>query len=565
MNERLWQAASENAVEVCRDLLDYTKYGDTCAQVNVKGENDWTALHISANEGTTDVCKALLEYACDLDLNAVSSTGATPLHLASSKGYLDCVQLLVNSGADINAKDGEGNTSLHLASMNNHTGTVSWLLGKDPLVTLLNKYGMTAYEVAASEDVGQCFEVYFAGRGIPYEKAFSLPVTSIPDGDETPSQDLIDRLMNKMKKENSPTALRLFIERAMNPVYDIVRPSRAQSGMQNYRSASKSESSGIAQFRDFEPLSLIGRGSFGDVFLVKRRGTDEHFAMKVLSKEKIISRNLMNYAITERNVMSYFSHPFIVGLNYAFQTEKKLVLIMDYCPGGDLGKLLEREGRLEESRARIYISEVLLALEELHHRDIIYRDLKPDNVVIDEEGHVLLTDFGLSKEGMGDNIMTQSFCGSVAYLAPEVLTRKGHGKGVDWYLLGVLLFEMIVGSPPYFTSNPQEMFKRIRTEPLSIPNHVSPQAKDLLTRLLERNPKHRLGSNNVTEIKNHPFFADIDWAAVYRRELKPPRPIVRKPRDKKLRPEDILDILGDGEGTHKVPQWSFVHAVPGHI
>ena len=166
-----------------------------------------------------------------------------------------------------------------------------------------------------------------------------------------------------------------------------------------------------------------------------------------------MGQNLVKYAVTERNVLSYTKHPFIVGLNYAFQTRDKLVLILDYCPGGDLGKVITREKRLCEDRARIYLAEILLALEDLHKRDIIFRDLKPDNVVLDSDGHALLTDFGLSKEGVQNNQGASSFCGSIAYLAPEMIRRIGHGKSVDWYLLGVLLYEMLVGVPPYYTHN----------------------------------------------------------------------------------------------------------------
>ena len=149
-------------------------------------------------------------------------------------------------------------------------------------------------------------------------------------------------------------------------------------------------------------------------------------------------------------MLSYTKHPFIVSLNFAFQTREKLFMILDYCPGGDLAKVLSKEKRLSEQRAKIYISEILLAIQDLHKRDIIFRDLKPDNVVLDHEGHANLTDFGLSKEGVLDNISANSFCGSIAYLAPEMLKRSGHGKSVDWYLLGVLLYEMLVGNPPYF-------------------------------------------------------------------------------------------------------------------
>ena len=193
-----------------------------------------------------------------------------------------------------------------------------------------------------------------------------------------------------------------------------------------------------------------------------------------------MGQNLVKYAITERNVLSYTKHPFIVGLNYAFQTRDKLFLILDYCPGGDLGKILNREKRFTEERARIYLAEILLALEDLHNRDIIFRDLKPDNVVIDEQGHALLTDFGLSKEGVLDNSGAKSFCGSVAYLAPEMLKRTGHGKSVDWYLLGVLLYEMLVGLPPYFTNNRDQLFQNIQRGPLLIPSSLSTEAKTLL-------------------------------------------------------------------------------------
>jgi len=182
---------------------------------------------------------------------------------------------------------------------------------------------------------------------------------------------------------------------------------------------------------DFEVIQELGKGSFGDVYLVRKRDSMNYYAMKVLRKDKIMGQNLIKYAMTERNVLSYIRHPFIVSLNYAFQTPEKLFLILDYCPRGDLGIYLNKEKRFSEPLAKIYICEVLLALEELHKRDIIFRDLKPDNIVLDEEGHAMLTDFGLSKEGIYDNVTARSFCGSVAYLAPEMIKRQGHGKAVD--------------------------------------------------------------------------------------------------------------------------------------
>jgi serine/threonine protein kinase len=189
------------------------------------------------------------------------------------------------------------------------------------------------------------------------------------------------------------------------------------------------------------------------VFLVHRKDDESKklYAMKVLSKEKVMTKNLKRYALTERNVMSVINHPFMVKLNYAFQSSSKLFLVMDYYPGGDLGKLISKKRVVPEEEARKYICELILAFEALHKNMIVFRDLKPDNVVLDWEGHCRLTDFGLSKEGIYNNT-TGSFCGSVAYLAPEILTKQGHSRTVDWYLLGLLLYELIVGIPPYYNS-----------------------------------------------------------------------------------------------------------------
>ena len=234
----------------------------------------------------------------------------------------------------------------------------------------------------------------------------------------------------------------------------------------------------------FIPIQLLGKGSFGEVYLVQKKGESKLYAMKVLKKQEHFERQLVRYATTERNVLAYFTkHPFVVGLNYAFQTPSRLFLVLDYCPGGDMGQVIQREKRMTEAWARTYLSEILLALEDLHKQDIIYRDLKPDNVVIDEEGHALLTDFGLSKEGIFDNTSATSFCGSVAYLAPEMLKRQGHGKSVDWYLLGVLLYEMLFGTPPYYAKQKEQLFHNIKRGTLKLPRSISPECLDLLKRV----------------------------------------------------------------------------------
>lgn len=175
----------------------------------------------------------------------------------------------------------------------------------------------------------------------------------------------------------------------------------------------------------FNFYQLLGKGAFGEVYLVDKQGQvpQKLYAMKILKKDRMMSQNLLKYVQTEKDVLSFMHHPFIVKLNFAFQTESKLFLVMDYCPGGDLSKLLDVRRRLTEDEARIYVAELLLAIESLHKNNIIFRDLKPENVVIDAEGHAMLTDFGLSKKGQHDGVMSKSFCGSPAYLPPEILSR----------------------------------------------------------------------------------------------------------------------------------------------
>ena len=275
---------------------------------------------------------------------------------------------------------------------------------------------------------------------------------------------------------------------------------------------------------DFVCLALLGQGSFGEVYLVKKKDSNDFYAMKVLDKFRIAKQNIFKYVLTERNVLSVMHNPFIVKLNYAFQTSEKLFLLLDFCPGGDLSKQLQIQTRFSEEKAKFYICEIILALGDLHKNNIIFRDLKPDNVVIDKEGHALLTDFGLSRENIVGKEMAKSFCGSIAYLAPEMINRTGHGKAVDWYLLGVLFYELLVGVPPYFTSNQEQIFMNIKNAELYIPSFISNKAANLIKTLLKRNPNERLGSKrDVEEVKEHEYFADVDWQKVYERKYKPPQ------------------------------------------
>ena len=332
---------------------------------------------------------------------------------------------------------------------------------------------------------------------------------------------------------------------------------------------------------NFICLALLGQGSFGEVYLVQEKNTLNFYAMKVLDKKRIEKQNIFKYAMTERNVLSIINFPFIVKLNYAFQTKEKLFLLLDYCPGGDLSKQLQIQTRFSEDKAKFYICEIALALGELHKKDIIFRDLKPDNIVIDKEGHAMLTDFGLSREGVNEKHIAKSFCGSIAYLAPEMLSRAGHGKAVDWYLLGVCFYEMLVGIPPYFSNNQEQIFKNIEKAELFIPNFVSKKAQRFLRDLLKKDPVNRLGTKrDVEEIKEHPYMAGVDWDKVYKREYIPP-PIIQKSnylnffeqpkifvdnncisREKGKNDKNLNQIHPNDKGDNIYEGWSFVQGPP---
>lgn len=271
---------------------------------------------------------------------------------------------------------------------------------------------------------------------------------------------------------------------------------------------------------DFDLLKVLGRGSFGKVLMIRKRDSGEIFAMKVLKKEAIIARNQVQHTKTERNILQIIDHPYIVKLHYAFQNEGKLYLILDYLSGGELFFHLKNEGRFSENRTKFYVAQLALALQHLHKLDIIYRDLKPENILLDRRGYICITDFGLSKAMVKNPDDAKTFCGTPEYLAPEILRGQGHGKAVDWWSLGTLMFEMLDGLPPFYSKNTRQMYDDILHKPLSFDrkNHISPAARDLLTHLMDRNPQTRY---DWPQVESHPFFAGLDWQRLHNKEYIP--------------------------------------------
>ena len=278
----------------------------------------------------------------------------------------------------------------------------------------------------------------------------------------------------------------------------------------------------IINYNSFEILELIGSGSFGKVFKVKLKGTDKIFAMKVLNKSYLLKKKLLRYAITECNILKQSDCPFIIKLHYSFQTPENLYMILDYCPIGDLSYQIQLN-LFEEDEAKFYIAELILAIEYLHQHDIIYRDLKPENILIDEEGHIKLADFGLAKDNVSTNVPNKTFCGSPQYLSPEMLSKEGTTKASDIYGIGAILFELISGAPPFFNQDENLMYKNISENKLMFPEFFSQEIKDLLRKMLDKNPTKRIGiENDKSDLKNHEFFRDINWDDILKRKIKPP-------------------------------------------
>uniref|UniRef100_A0A8D0UKM8 non-specific serine/threonine protein kinase n=1 Tax=Sus scrofa TaxID=9823 RepID=A0A8D0UKM8_PIG len=286
----------------------------------------------------------------------------------------------------------------------------------------------------------------------------------------------------------------------------------------------------------FELLKVLGQGSYGKVFLVRKvKGSDagQLYAMKVLKKATLKVRDRVRSKM-ERDILAEVNHPFIVKLHYAFQTEGKLYLILDFLRGGDLFTRLSKEVMFTEEDVKFYLAELALALDHLHGLGIIYRDLKPENILLDEEGHIKITDFGLSKEAIDHDKRAYSFCGTIEYMAPEVVNRRGHTQSADWWSFGVLMFEMLTGSLPFQGKDRKETMALVLKAKLGMPQFLSAEAQSLLRALFKRNPCNRLGAglDGVEEIKRHPFFATIDWNKLYRKEIKPPfKPAVGRPED----------------------------------
>ncbi|XP_074834267.1 microtubule-associated serine/threonine-protein kinase 3 isoform X2 [Carettochelys insculpta] len=333
---------------------------------------------------------------------------------------------------------------------------------------------------------------------------------------------------------------------AKDPLEEMVRLDHFDSGIavapENDDSQESRASAATSRRKpcesDFETIKLISNGAYGAVYLVRHRETRQRFAIKKINKQNLILRNQIQQVFVERDILTFAENPFVVSMFCSFETRRHLCMVMEYVEGGDCATLLKNMGPLPVDMARMYFAETVLALEYLHNYGIVHRDLKPDNLLITSMGHIKLTDFGLSKIGLMNmttnlyeghiekdtrEFMDKQVCGTPEYIAPEVILIQGYGKPVDWWAMGIILYEFLVGCVPFFGDTPEELFGQVISDEIMWPDGeeaLPADAQDLITRLLRHCPLERLGTGGAQEVKQHSFFHSLDWTGLLRQKAE---------------------------------------------
>lgn len=323
---------------------------------------------------------------------------------------------------------------------------------------------------------------------------------------------------------STPLHLALGAGEAFEAVFEVSStssPPRESTGLVTH---SDSPSSGRHSIEDFDIVRVVGVGGSGRVIQARHKPSGQFRAVKVMSKARLFQQEQrLQRVITEKRILARLRHPFVVSLHWAFQTSTHLFLVLDFCGGGELFYHMLQRGRFEEPDSMFYFCEILLGLEYLHSQKVLYRDLKPENCLLDDAGHIRLTDFGLSKDNLSQSALFTSFVGTAGYLSPEMVARQGHGIPLDYYCLGCLLYCLMTGSLPHYEGDYRAMIqRRVNGEQCVFPPWISAEPRELLQGLLATNPAERTGSTRgALEVKEHAWLREVNWTRVYRRERQP--------------------------------------------
>lgn len=313
-------------------------------------------------------------------------------------------------------------------------------------------------------------------------------------------------------------------------------------------------SKGKYQLKDFQMLRTLGTGSFGRVHLVRSVHNHRYYAIKVLKKQQVIKIKQVEHTNDERRMLKLVQHPFLIRMWGTLQDSKNLFMVMDFIEGGELFSLLRKSQRFPNPVAKFYAAEVTLAIEYLHSHNIIYRDLKPENILLDRNGHIKITDFGFAKEV---ETVTWTLCGTPDYIAPEVITTKPYNKSVDWWSLGILIYEMLAGYTPFYDQSPMNTYEKILVGKVYYPSYFHPDAVDLLTKLITADLTRRLGNlqGGAEDIRNHPWFSEVVWEKLLLKDIETPYepPITAGVGDTSLfdrYPEEQMDYGVEGDDPY---------------
>lgn len=563
----LHYVAFQGNVEFVKMLIELRANG------NKETSDGWTPLMLAAYQGHVECVKSLLEYQL-IQVNKTTKRG-TALHLAALKGHTTICTALLDNGASMSIPDSKGRIPLEVATTMEVLELLPKYIGEQELAKLRTDPGdipppfagelqysshLLRHKVYLVIDMEQSVLSRYSRREQYLERkppCFSVALAAVQHvavlksrygfkhgfcvispqhrskyfaKHEEVAAEWTERVIAAVaySQQNSPILHLANREtfRSLEPVPDEDYSSLTCSFRDTVAIRTKGpedceeyEPKGNPSFGDFRVLEELGAGSFGRVYRCVRKGEDVKLAMKVLNKRMIIRQKQVKYVLEENRIMKALKHPFIIHLYHTLQTPRSLVFIMELCPKGDLAAHISEKERFTQAEACFYAAELVLALEYIHSKNIVFRDMKPENVLLDAEGHIRLADFGIARRLEQGEDGAKTFAGTPAYLAPEMFTQHTTGKAADIYALGILVYEMLVGEPPFFSSNAHELFTQIQQSPIQYPDYLSAATIDLIQRLTDRNPAAR---PPLSSLRVHPFFSTIDWILLRQRKVSPP-------------------------------------------